>query len=392
MAQIPQRWQGFGTSIFTVMTEESLRYHAINLSQGFPDFDGPSATKEGAISAIRVGKNQYAPAAGIPPLRDALVAAHRNHYGLTWDAATEVTVFSGATEALFCAILALCEPGDEFITFEPCYDSYAPAAMAAGATLKTVVLRGPDWTFAEDELRAAFSPRTKAILVNTPNNPTGKVFSADELALIAELACKHDVFVITDEVYEHLVFDGHRHLPLVTLPGMRDRTVTISSTSKTFSMTGWKIGYAFAPPPLTAALRAVHQFTVFCSATPLQWGMVETANLPADYYPQLAREYAQKRDFLYDVLTEVGFTCRKPAGTYFINAQYDRLSNLGDAEFCFWLTRNVGVSAIPLSAFCTASGRDRIGGRFIRFAFCKGMNTLTAAASRLRNAQWTGPA
>ncbi|NLI79749.1 MAG: aminotransferase class I/II-fold pyridoxal phosphate-dependent enzyme [Candidatus Riflebacteria bacterium] len=389
-AQIPSRWAGFGTSIFTTMTEASVQADAINLSQGFPDFDGPPEIKEAAIAAIREGRNQYAPAAGLPPLRAVLAEAARRHSGLTWDPLTETTVFSGATEALFCSILALCEPGDELVTFEPCYDSYAPAVMAAGATLKTVVLRGPDWTFDEDDLRRAVSPRTKALLLNTPNNPTGKVFGRAELEMVARLAHQHGFFVITDEVYEHLVYDGGRHLSLATLPGMRERTVTISSTSKTFSMTGWKIGFAFAPPSLTAALRAVHQFVVFCSATPLQWGMAATGGLGDDYLTRFREEYQERRDFLHGVLVEAGFRCRRPQGTYFIVGEYEGLSPLDDLDFCLWLTREVGVSAIPVSAFCTETGRTRLGGRFIRFAFCKGLPTLQAAADRLRRARFPG--
>ena len=388
MPKIPTRWEGFGTSIFTLMTEESLKCNAINLSQGFPDFDGPPSIKEAAITAIREGRNQYAPSAGILPLRAGLAKLAKKRYGLEWDPMTEITVFSGATEAIFCTILGLCQPGDEVVTFEPFYDSYPPSIMAAGASLKGVLLRGPEWHFDEAELRAAVTPRTKAILLNTPNNPTGKVFTRQELEVVSRIAIEKDLFVITDEVYEELVFDGRKHIPISTVPGMKDRTVTISSTSKTFSMTGWKIGFAYASPRLTSALRAVHQFSVFCSATPLQWGMVNAVDMDDRYFTEFRMEYQTKRDHLHQILSDVGFTCKKSQGTYFIVADYGNLSSLGDLDFSLWMTRNVGVSCVPITSFCTDQGKAQVG-NYVRFAFCKGMPTLEAAREKLKKASFS---
>lgn len=380
--RIPTKWDRFGTSIFSVMTQKALASGAVNLAQGFPDFDGPDAVKDAAIAAIRAGKNQYAPATGLPELRAALADHQERRAGLTFDPDKEVTVFSGATEALYCAF-QLLEPGDEVIAFEPYYDSYPAAAHAAGAKLLGVPLTPGSWTLDAARLASAVTPRTRAIIVNTPHNPTGHCFTAHELGVVAELAKAKDLLVFTDEVYEELVFAPARHLGIATLPGMRERTITISSTSKTFSFTGWKVGYAFAPAPLTKALRAVHQFTVFCSATPLQAGMVAALKLGPEYYDELRKDYLARRDALLGILESAGFRCSVPEGTYFVLADYSKIRDVPDLEFATWLIDTAKVAAIPISVFYAENQDAAKTLRYVRFAFCKGMPTLEAAGSRL---------
>ncbi len=380
--RIPTKWDRFGTSIFSLMTQKALASQAVNLAQGFPDFDGPDVIKDAAIAAIRAGKNQYAPATGLPELRAALAAHQERRTGLAFDQGTEVTVFSGATEALFCAF-QLLESGDEVIAFEPYYDSYPAAAHAAGARLVGVPLTPGSWTLDAGKLRAAVTPKTRALIVNTPHNPTGHCFTDAELAEVAAVAQARDLLVFTDEVYEELVYAPGRHRSVATLPGMRERTITISSTSKTFSFTGWKVGYAFASPALTNALRAVHQFTVFCSATPLQAGMVEALKLGPAYYEELRRDYLARRDALLGMLDSAGFRCSVPEGTYFILADYSRISDVPDLEFATWLIDTVKVATIPISVFYSENQEAAKRLRFVRFAFCKGMQTLEAAGARL---------
>lgn len=379
------KWDQFGTSIFSVMTLKAIQAGAVNLAQGFPDFDGPDVVKEAAIAAIRgTSFNQYAPAPGLPALRELLAAKQKERSGIAYSADTEVTVFSGATEAIYCAMQALLEAGDEIIAFEPTYDSYPAAAFAAGAKVVGVPLKAPDWTFDEEALRRAVTPRTKAIIVNSPHNPTGRVFTRAELQLIRDLVVEKDLFVITDEVYEALVYAPHQHVSLATLPGMAERTVVISSTSKTYSFTGWKVGYAFAPPQLTKALRAVHQFTVFCSATPLQVGMLAALKLDPSYYEDLNTDYRAKRDALCKILNDAGFKCRPPEGTYFVLADYSAHKDVDDVSFAGWLTETIKVAAIPISVFHTDSAAAARRLRYVRFAFCKGPETLAAAAANFR--------
>lgn len=373
------KWDHFGTSIFSVMTQKALAAGAVNLAQGFPDFDGPEAIKDAAIKAIKGGLNQYAPAPGLPGLRTLLAARQLKRTGLSFDPDTEVTVLSGATEAIYCAFQAYFERGDEILAFEPYYDSYPAAAFAAGAKIVGVPLEAPAFHFDPRKLAAAVTPRTRAIILNTPHNPTGRVFGREELETIRKLVVEHDLLVITDEVYEELVYAPAQHISFAALPGMRERTLTISSTSKTFSFTGWKVGYTFAPAAITKALRAVHQFTVFCSATPLQAGMIEALKLPDSYFEGLRADYGAKRQELLRILTAAGFKASAPEGTYFILADYSAHKNVPDIEFATWLTQDVKVAAIPLSVFYDDPAKARETNRYVRFAFCKGVDTLKAA-------------
>ena len=374
--------QSFGTSIFSEMSRLANEHGAVNLGQGFPDFDGPEFFKEAATEAIAAGLNQYAISHGALRLRQAIAATWRQDYGREVDPETEVTVTSGATEALFDAIQALIGPGDEAIVFEPFYDSYLPSTLLAGGTLRTVTLRPPDWSFDPDELEAAFGPATKLFLLNTPHNPTGKVFTRPELEQIAARCRDWDVVAVTDEVYDRIIFDDAVHLPLAELPGMWERTITINSTGKSFSMTGWKIGYLIAPPGLTAALRAIHQFVTFATSTPMQHASAVALELSLanDYYDQLRREYAHRRALLADTLAACGLPTLPIAGAYFLNSDISGLGFADDVAFCRWLTSEVGVAAVPPSAFYLDRGRAPL---LARFCFAKRDETLHAAAERL---------
>jgi len=378
------KWQGFQTSIFSQMTQKAMKAGAVNLAQGFPDFDGPDEIKDAAIAAIKSGLNQYAPATGLLELRQLLARRQSARMDMAIDADTEVTVFSGATEALYCATQALLEPGDELIAFEPYYDSYPAGVHGAGAKLVGVPLDPPEFAFDPKVLAKAITPRTRAIIVNTPHNPTGRVFGQAELEVIRELAIKHDLWVITDEVYEELVYTPSRHIHMATMPGMAERTITISSTAKTFSMTGWKVGYAFAKPAVMAALRAVHQFTVFCSATPLQAGMIAALKLGPSYFTELNQDYRAKRDDLVKILKTAGFNCRVPEGTYFALADYSPLFNGKDTDFADQLTNDIKVACIPISGFYNDKVAAAEKLTYVRFAFCKGKDTLAAAAKNLQ--------
>lgn len=375
-----ERLRPFGESIFSEMSRLAVQHNAINLSQGFPDFDGPDWLKEAAIEAIRHGPNQYAPMPGNPQLRQAIVRKAERWYGMRYDADTEVSVFSGATEAIFACLNGLLEPGDEVILIEPYYDSYPACVAMAGATCRYVALRGPDFTLDMNELEAACTPRTRILMLNTPNNPCGKVYAPAELEAIAELAVRKDFLVITDEVYEHIVFDGMVHRPLATFPGMRERTLTISSTAKTFSMTGWKIGYVLGPPPMVHAARSAHQFVTFCSVAPLQVAMAQAIDRLDEYAPELTAAYDSRRRVLLAALKEAGFGVRQPDGTYFVLADIRPLGFTDDREFCRYLTTDIGVAAIPASAFYKHTEEAR---HLVRFAFCKNEATLTQARERL---------
>lgn len=373
------KWDQFGTSIFSIMTQKAVAASAVNLAQGFPDFDGPDVIKDAAIEAIRLGMNQYAPAAGLPELRKLLGQRKRDATGHNYDPDTEVTIFSGATEAIYCAMQALLEAGDEVIAFEPFYDSYPAAAHGAGARLIGVPLTSPSWSLDPVALERAVTAKTRAIIVNSPHNPTGRVLTIDEMMAIRDLAVERDLLVITDEVYEELVYAPHKHVSLATLPGMVERTIVISSTSKTYSFTGWKVGYAFAPAMITKALRAVHQFTVFCSATPLQAGMVAALRLEASYYTELRADYLTKRDALIKILRDAGFTCQPSEGTYFVLAEYSGIKNVDDMTVASWLTETVKVAAVPISVFFQHPEAAAKRLRYVRFAFCKGLETMAAA-------------
>lgn len=376
-----KKLEPFGTSIFTEMSDLARRSGAVNLSQGFPDFPGPEWVKEAACRAIRADANQYAPSTGVPALRKAISSKMRGLYGLEFDPDSEVTVTTGATEAIHSAFLGLLDPGDEVVAFEPFYDSYPACAAMASAGFRCVPLVPPRFEFDPGELARAISPRTKLLVVNTPHNPTGKVFSRGELETIAELALERDLLVLTDEVYEHITFEGARHLPLAAFPGMRDRTITISSTAKTFSLTGWKIGWALAAPALSDAVRKAHQFVTFCTATPFQEAMAEAIREAEEYYARLAAEYAERRAALLEVLGGAGFEVRPPQGTYFAMADYRPLGFSGDdLEFCRYLATEVGVAAIPPSSFYH---HPEFGKGFVRFSFCKRLETIRAAGQRL---------
>jgi N-succinyldiaminopimelate aminotransferase len=381
----------FGTSIFAEMSRLAVERKAINLGQGFPDFDGPEAVKAAAVAAIGAGDNQYAVSNGQPALRRAIAAHSQRFYGQSFDPETEITVTSGATESTFSAILGLVNPGDEVIIFEPFYDSYVPDVLMAGGVPRFVPLYAPtdqqaDWHFDSDELAAAFNPATRLIVLNTPHNPTGKVFSSHELARIAALCLEWDVLALCDEVYEHLVYDGLRHQRLAQQPGMAGRTLTISSLGKTFGLTGWKVGWVLAQPTLTAAVRAAHQFVTFATATPLQAAGAAALALDDEYFQSLAQSYQARRDFLLGVLREMGLRVSVPSGTYFIMTDFTPLGIEGvndDVGFCRWLIENLGVAAIPPSAFyCDA--HKSLGRNWVRFAFCKRRETLEAAALRLK--------
>lgn len=378
---VAQRFAPFGTTIFTEMTRLAAKHQAIDLSQGYPDFDGPSFVKEAAIEAIGNGHNQYARMLGLPDLNCALADRWKELTGREIDADANVQVTTGCTEALASTFLGLLNPGDEVILFEPYYDSYRPCAAMAAAVPRFVPLRAPDFSFDPAELEeAAASPCARAIVVNTPHNPTGKVFSYKELSIIADLCRRRDLIAITDEVYEHLVFAGE-HIRLATLPDMFERTITLSSLGKTFSLTGWKVGWAIGSADLIAGVRAAHQFVTFATATPFQHAALAALNAPTSYYDDFVAKYRQRRDLLADALAEIGFGVRPPAGTYFILADHSRFGFEDDIAFCRHLVQEIGVAAIPPTAFYqhTEHGRS-----LVRFAFCKTEPTLRKAIDRMQ--------
>ncbi|HVR76349.1 MAG TPA: aminotransferase class I/II-fold pyridoxal phosphate-dependent enzyme [Planctomycetota bacterium] len=365
------------------MTRLSNEHSAINLSQGFPDFDGPPRVVEAAREALASGHNQYARSMGHPLLVETIAAKVRSLYGLEYDAGSEVVVFSGATEGIASFLLGFLDPGDEVILFEPFYDSYPAVIAMAGAVPRYTTLRFPDFALDVAELESLFSDRTRLIVLNTPHNPTGKVFNVEELSAIARLAAGRGVVVLADEVYEHLTYDGLRHVPIATLPGMRERTFTVSSAGKTFSLTGWKIGWGTGPVRLVQAAQAAHQFITFSTATPLQVAVAGALREhDADYFDALRREYTARRDFIVEALGGVGFQVAVPRGTYFVTADFSRLSREDDRSFAVRLVKEHGVAAIPPSVFYKR--RPEEGRSLLRFAFSKRMETLGAAASRLR--------
>lgn len=372
----------FGTSVFSEMTKLAHEHGAINLAQGFPDFDAPPTLIAAAVEALVGGENQYARSLGHPRLTAAVCASQKRHYGLAYDPETEVGVYCGATEGIAATLLGVLEPGDEAILFEPFYDSYPALVARAGATPRFCTLRFPTFELPYDELESAFGPRTKLLVLNTPHNPTGKVFTEEELRAIADLCIEHDVMVLSDEVYEHITFDGCPHVPIASLDGMRERTLTLSSSGKTFSCTGWKIGWATGPAPLVAAAQAAHQFLTFSSATPLQIAvaraLLETGN---EYFDALRRDYTERRALLLEILRRAGFEPATPRGTYFILAAFDALSREDDRSFARRLVRERRVAAIPPSTFYAR--RPEEGRRLLRFAFSKTLATLTAARDRL---------
>ncbi len=380
---LSQKLAPFGTTIFSEMTKLALEHEAINLSQGFPDFDGPPELIDEVSRAMREGYNQYARSMGHPILVTALAERQRKLYGQSYAPMEEVVVTSGATETIASALLGLVSPGDEVILIEPYYDSYPACLAMAGATPKHLTLRFPDFSLDPAALEALVSDRTRVILMNSPHNPTGHVFAATELEAIAKIAIKHDLWVISDEVYEHLTYDGLKHRSIANAPGMRERTLIISSAGKTFSFTGWKIGWAFGPAKMVAAVQAAHQFITFATSTPMQVALGRfLTTLGDDFYATLAREYQARRDRLLPVLREVGFDVAVPQGTYFIVGSFAALSSEDDKTYARRLIREIGVATIPPSVFYAA--RPEEGQKLLRFAFCKRDATLDAAAERLR--------
>ncbi|MCA9728513.1 MAG: aminotransferase class I/II-fold pyridoxal phosphate-dependent enzyme [Candidatus Eisenbacteria bacterium] len=369
-----------GTTIFAEMTQLAERHQAVNLSQGFPDFGSPEFLREAAMRAIREEHNQYARMRGEPVLVHAIAEAVQSRTGLEFDPLREITVFSGATEALHCAFFAFCDPGDEVVILEPYYDSYRAGASMTGAIPRFVPLRGPDFRWDSEELQKAFSDRTRMLVVNTPHNPCGRVFTGEELEELAALCRRYDVLCVADEVYDRIVYD-HPHLSIATFDGMRERTITINSTGKTFSLTGWKIGYACAPIGLTDALAAVHQFVTFAVATPFQHAMAQALRAPASYFEDLVRGYRRRRDLLVNGLAACGFAVTAPQGAYFVLADIRPLGFDDDVAFCRHLVERVGVAAIPPTAFYE---HKELGRHLVRFAFCKTDETITAALERLR--------
>ncbi|GGY67334.1 aminotransferase [Streptomyces xanthochromogenes] len=387
-----RRLAEFGTTIFAEMSALAQQTGSINLGQGFPDTDGPEAVREAAVRALREGHgNQYPPGPGVPELRTAIAEHQLRRYGLAYDPDREVLVTVGATEAIAASLLALVEPGDEVVALEPYYDSYAACIAMAGGTRVPVTLRpqegalggGADRHFALDldELRAAITPRTRLILLNTPHNPTGTVLSRAELAAVAELACERDLLVITDEVYEHLVFDGGEHVPLASFPGMRERTVTIGSAGKTFSFTGWKVGWITAAPELVAAVRSAKQFLTYVGSGPFQYAVAEALRLPEAYFDDFRADHQAKRDLLSAGLTAAGFEVFRPAGTYFVTTDIRPLGESDGFAFCRALPKRCGVVAIPNAVFY--DHREE-GAPFVRFAFCKQTAVLEEAVARLK--------
>jgi N-succinyldiaminopimelate aminotransferase len=374
------RLQGFGTTIFAEMSALAAETGAINLGQGFPDTDGPPEVLEAAVRAIRAGENQYPPGPGILALREAVAAHQRRFHGVELDPDGEVLVTTGATEAIAAALLALCDPGDEVVTFEPYYDSYAACIAMAGATRRVVTLRPPDYALDRAALAAAFTERTRLILLNTPHNPTGKVFDRAELEAVAALCRERDVLAVTDEVYEHLVFDGRPHVPLCTLDGMRGRTLTVSSAGKTFSVTGWKIGWATGPRELVAAVQTAKQFLTFTSGAPFQPAVALALGLPDEYFSRVAAALQAKRDRLCAGLRAAGLSVFEPAGTYFVTADIRPLGFADGRDFCARLPHAAGVVAVPTVVFYD----DEDAGRpLVRFAFCKRDAVIDEAAARL---------
>lgn len=376
------RLDAYGTTVFAEMSTRAALLGAVNLGQGFPEEPGPNEVLEAALAAISEGRNQYAPGRGVAELRSAIADHASLYYGQVIDPDSEVLVTAGATEAIAATILALCGPGDEVVAFEPLYDSYAATVDLSGAALRTVRLEPPGWSFDPEELKDAVGERTRVILLNSPHNPTGRVFSHAELELIAELCCERDVIAVSDEVYEHLVFkDGHRHERLACFPDMRDRTVSISSAGKTFSVTGWKIGWLLSAPPLVASITAVKQFLTFTNGTPFQYGVATGLRLPPARIEKVAADLELRRDLFCGGLRRLGWEVATPEATYFCSLDATQLGRSYGKAFCLELLERVGVAAIPMSSFYV--GDAGTAGSFVRFAFCKSEALLEQALERL---------
>jgi methionine transaminase len=377
--QVASKLPHVGTTIFTVMSQMAAEHGAINLSQGFPDYDGPVALKEAVKRHIDGGFNQYPPMAGVLPLREAVAAKVLDCYGAQVSPDTEVTITPGATEAIYCAVMAIVKPGDEVIMFDPAYDSYEPAVLLAQGTPVRLPLAPPAYRIDWQRVRDVITPRTRMILVNSPHNPTGTVMTAADMAELAALAERHDLIVVSDEVYEHLVFDGQRHESVLLYPELAARSFAVSSFGKTYHVTGWKTGYCVAPPVLTTELRRVHQFVTFVGITPIQLGLAEFMRAHPEHLRELPAFYQAKRDVFNTAMAGSRFRLTPSAGTYFQLADYSAISTLPDREFATWLTQEVGVAAIPVSVFYATPP----AARYVRFCFCKNDDTLRAAAAKL---------
>ena len=375
-----QKAAQFTESVIREMTRLSDAHGAVNLSQGFPDFAAPEAVKAAARDAIAADINQYAVTWGARPLRDAVAREFTRRYGVAVDPDAQVTVCCGSTEAMMSTMLAMVDPGDEVVVFEPFYENYGPDAILSGAVPRYVTLHEPDWTFDPDALAAAFNDRTRAIIINSPNNPTGKVFTRAELTTIAELCQRWDVLAITDEIYEHIIYDGRRHVPMASVEGMADRTVTLNSLSKTYCVTGWRVGWAIAPAGLTGAIRKVHDFLTVGAAAPLQEAGAAALSLPDAYYAELAAGYQRRRDMLLALLEPRGFVCIKPGGAYYVMTDIGGFGFANDVDFARYLVKEVGVAVVPGSSFYHDPA---LGCTKVRFTFCKRDETIQEAGRRL---------
>jgi aspartate/methionine/tyrosine aminotransferase len=378
---LSQKASQFTESVIREMTRLAQIHKAINLAQGMPDFEAPAEIKEAACRAIMAGINQYAITWGARVFRDAIAAKAKSRWDQEVDPERQITVTCGSTEAMIASLLAVINPGDEVVIFEPFYENYGPDTILSGATPRFVTLHAPDWHFDPRELESAFNNRTRAIIINTPNNPTGKVFSREELQFIAGLCQKWDVLAITDEIYEHIVYDGHTHQAMATVDGMQDRTITINALSKTYSVTGWRVGYVIASPELTQGIRKVHDFLTVGAPAPLQEAGARALALPEEYYTDLAAAYQSRRDLLLNALHDANFHCSTPQGAYYIMADFGELSLLNDREFTHYLVKDIGVAVVPGSSFFRESER---GSRYVRLCFCKKDSTLQSAAERLQ--------
>jgi aspartate/methionine/tyrosine aminotransferase len=376
-----QKALSFTESVIRDMTRVCIRHKGVNLAQGFPDFAAPEEIKEAAVRAIREDYNQYAITWGTPSLRQAIAQKFARYNGVKMDPEKEVTVCCGATEGMIASLMAMVNPGEEVIVFEPFYENYGPDTILCGATPKYITLHEPDWHFDEKALDRAFNNKTKAIVLNTPNNPTGKVFSREELQFIADLCQKWGAVAITDEIYEHILYDAAEHISIASLPGMRDQTITINSISKTYSLTGWRVGYILAPAHLTASIRKVHDFLTVGAAHPLQEGAVAALRMKESYYHELAEEYRERRDFLLRTLEEAGFKAYRPQGAYYIMTDVAHFEFKDDVACSFHLVEKIGVATVPGSCFYS---RPELGRTKVRFAFPKKMETLAMAAEKLK--------
>jgi aspartate/methionine/tyrosine aminotransferase len=370
----------FTESVIREMTRLANLHGAVNLSQGFPDFPAPAVLKEAACRALTADINQYAITWGARGFREAIARSFTGRYGVAVDPERDVTVTCGSTEAMIATLLAILDPGDEVVFFEPFYENYGPDSVLSGAVPKRVRLRAPGWTFDPDELRRAFGPKTRAVIVNSPNNPTGRVFGREELQAIADLCIEHDAVAVTDEIYEHILYGGHKHIPMATLPGMADRTVTINGMSKTYSVTGWRVGWAIAPAVLSSAIRKVHDFLTVGAAAPLQEAGITALSLPRSYYDELARSYANRRERLLRILERSGFRPYPPEGAYYVMADISAFGWPDDVSFVRHLVEEIGVAVVPGSSFFD---NPADGHKIVRFAFCKKDETLDEAERRL---------